>query len=78
MTAWLDEFVSGAFMSGFVYKAPGLGIKMYRAFQPPDSNEAIGKIQTRMDEIGNILMNNPSMDGKNKKKIRRRITRRRY
>ena len=57
-------------MSGFVYKAPpGLGIKMYRAFQPPDSNEAIGKIQTRMDEIGNILMNNPSMDGKIRKKL---------
>ena len=65
----LDEFISGAFMSGFVYKAPGLGIKMYRAFQPPDSNEAIGKIQTRMDEIGNILMNNPSMDGKIRKKL---------
>ena len=65
----LDEFVSGAFMSGFVYKAPGLGIKMYRAFQPPDSNEAIGKIQTRMDEIGNILMNNPSMDGRVRKKL---------
>ena len=65
----LDEFVSGAFMSGFVYKAPGLGIKMYRAFQPPDSNEAIGKIQTRMDEIGNILMNNPSMDSRVRKKL---------
>ncbi len=65
----LDEFVSGAFMSGFVYKAPGLGIKMYRAFQPPDSNEAIGKIQTRMDEIGNILMNNPSMDIRVRKKL---------
>ena len=65
----LDEFISGAFMSGFVYKAPGLGIKMYRAFQPPDSNEAIGKIQTRMDEIGNILTNNPSMDGKIRKKL---------
>ena len=65
----LDEFVSGAFMSGFVYKAPGLGIKMYRAFQPADSNEAIGKIQARMDEIGNILMNNPSMDGQIRKKL---------
>jgi len=65
----LDEFISGAFMSGFVYKAPGLGIKMYRAFQPADSNEAIGKLQTRMDEIGKILENSPSMDGQIRKKL---------
>ena len=64
-----DEFISGAFMSGFVYKSPGLAVKMYRAFQPADSNEAIGKLQTRMAEIGKILEDSPSMDGKIREKL---------
>jgi hypothetical protein len=64
-----DEFISGAFMSGFVYKAPGLGIKMYRAFQPEDSNQTIGKLKTRNIEIGKILENSPLLDIKVREKL---------
>jgi len=35
-----DEFISGAFMSGFVYKSPGFAINLYKAFQPADSNHS--------------------------------------
>ena len=64
-----DEFISGAFMSGFVYKTPGLAMNLYKAFQPADSNTRIGKLQLRNVDIGNILSNSPSMDGQIRKKL---------
>jgi len=64
-----DEFVGGAFMSGFVYKSPGIAMNLYKAFQPADSNTRIGKLQIRNVEIGNILSNSPSMDGQIRKKL---------
>jgi hypothetical protein len=64
-----DEFISGAFMSGFVYKAPGLGMRMYKAFQPEDSNQTIGKLKTRNIEIGKILENSPLLDIKVREKL---------
>ena len=60
----LDEFVSGAFMSGFVYKAPGLGIKMYRAFQPPGSNQQIGQLQDSIAKFAKLRDAAPTADGK--------------
>ena len=60
----LDEFVAGSFMSGFVYKAPGLGIKMYRAFQPPGSNQQIGQIQDAITKFAKLRDAAPTADGK--------------
>ena len=40
-----DEFMSGAFMSGVVYKSPGIGLKIANAFRPASSNQRIGEIQ---------------------------------
>ena len=56
-----DEFISGAFMSGVVYKAPGIGLGMIKPFQRAGSIQLIGELRTQFNEITKRLEDNPNM-----------------
>ena len=65
-----DEFISGAVMSGVVYKSPGIGLKIARAFQPAGTTQLIGELQQQIASIGKTLKDNPYMDIRVKERLR--------
>jgi len=65
-----DEFISGAVMSGIVYKSPGIGLKIARAFQPAGTTQLIGELQKQIASIGQTLKDNPQMDIRVKERLR--------
>jgi hypothetical protein len=67
-----ESFVSGVWMSGVVYKTPGLGINILTGFQHGATKATIGKNAQRIKEI-NELLSKP-LDGKNRSHYEEELT----
>jgi len=67
-----ESFISGVWMSGVVYKTPGLGINILTGFQHGATKATIGKNAQRIKEI-NELLSKP-LDGKNRSHYEEELT----
>ena len=56
-----EEFMSGAMMVGLVYRAPGVGLQVFNAFQPGGNQQKIIELQKRYREINNQISDAPKM-----------------
>ena len=68
-----EEFMSGAMMVGLVFRAPGVGLKVFKAFQPPGNQQQIEELQKQRGELNNQLSRAPGMNPTLKKATEEKI-----